>query len=499
MITFQRVLGVLTLASLVACGGGGGGGGGGVSGGFDGYRIPIAAGTGAALAGASVTVDDSGVSKTFTCSGNTDENGYITCDVPASYTPPLVITVKPADASANTIKTIVLSANKGTNPSVPATPLTNLLIQADWDFYQKANPDQAKVRLTARKKQISDALADVFTKILGTDKAKNFDFLTDSSFVPGSNDGSDLLLDNISVDIQSFKVSLKNGSGSDSSVSFDPKSDPATNVQPITVAQTDVVLPTTRLLKDFAGVYDIDVTFTSYNADGTVSAQTKTLSGSLALYSNGTFDSTVSSTRWSGKYTLNDKGTSVKISGTVGGAGPLVGSIDNNFKMTLAFNTKGSGADLGQTTRGSVVSKKFTANPTQSSGSSSSGTGTGTSAQALSDFAGTYTIQVNWYLLQDNNTHGSDSGYVTVSSNGSVTQCSGFQILVSCTGSLTLNSTTKGASLNMSATSTVDGVRGTASITGEVTSSYTLTKGYVLVKDTSNKDIADGDVTGSKK
>ena len=418
--------------------------------------------------------------------------------VPASYTPPFLISVVPADVvspdpeSTKALKTILTRPTKGTgpNPSVPVTPLTTLLVKSDLDYYKTNIKDAqfvqlVETRLNARKKQVADALDPLISKILGPEKAKTFDLLTDSSFVPGSNDGSDLLLDNISVDIQSFKVSLKNGSGSGSSVSFDPKSDPATKVQPITVAQTDVVLPTTRLLKDFAGVYDIDVTFTSYHATGSISTNTQTQKVTLSLYNDGTFDTTYNTTHWSGKYTINSKGTSVKISGNVGdGNGNLVGSIDNNFNMKMAYHTTGSG-NSPDTTTGSVVSTNFAPNPDLQN--------------PVSNFAGTYTIQVNWYLLSDNTIHGSDTGNVIISSNGSVTQCTGFQILVSCAGSLTFNSSTKGAGLKMSATSTVEGVTGTASITGDVTSSYSLTNGYVLAKDAKNNNIADGDVTGSRK
>ena len=496
MITLRRIFGVLTLLALVACGGGGGGGGGD---GFDGYKIPIAAGTGAAMAGASVTVDGLGDSKSFNCSGTTDENGYITCNVPANFTPPFVITVYPADTNAVNMKSVVVSPTKGKNPRVPVTPLTNLLIQADSDFYQKAKVEDAKVRLEARKKQITDALTNVISQILSADKAKNFDFLSDSSFVPGSNDGSDLLLDNISVDIQSFKLSLKNGTGSGKSVTFNPNTDPTnTAVRPITVSQTDVVRPTTRLLKEFAGVYDIDVTFTSFKADGSVSVGTQTKSGPLALNSDGTFDSTVNSTRWSGKYTLNDKGTSVKISGTVGGTGPLVGSIDNNFKMTLAFNTKGSGADLGQTTKGSVVSKTFTPNPTQSSGSSSSGSGSGSgsSIKALSDFAGSYAITLSWRML-DNSDNGTANGTVTIDNSGAVTSCTNFQIFINCRGTLALNTNKDGANLTINGWGQVEGVGGSAVINGSVSSAYKVS-GNASGKDQNGTTVVSATFTGSK-
>ena len=149
MITLRRIFGMLTLLALVACGGGGGGG---VGGGSDGYEIPIAAGTGAAMAGATVTVEDSANNKTINCSGTTDQDGYITCNVPASYVPPFLITVYPADDSADNMKSVVVSPNKGKNPKVPVTPLTNLLIEADSVFYETAKVEDAKVRLAARKK-----------------------------------------------------------------------------------------------------------------------------------------------------------------------------------------------------------------------------------------------------------------------------------------------------------------------------------------------------------
>jgi len=490
MNTLRGFLGLLALAGLVACGGGGGGGVGSGDN-FDGYRIPIAAGTGAALAGATVTVDGSGSAKTFTCSGNTDENGYITCDVPASYTPPFVITVRPADASANSIKTVVVSANKGTNPRAPATPLTNLLLEADWNFYQNATTDQAKVRLTARKKQISDALANVFTQILG-DKAKNFDFLTDSSFVPGSNEGSDLLLDNISVDTGSLKVSLKKNANAN--VSFTANTDPSkSSVTPISVSSSDMVTLTTRDLKDFAGVYNIAVTYTSYNANGSVSAQTQTKNVQLALNSDGTFDSTLGTTRWVGTYKLNDKKTSVKITGTVGGDGSLVGSIDNGFNMALAYNTKGTGINIGQTTKGSVASTSFVPKPSQSSNSNSN---TAPTVKTLSDFAGNYAITVAWRLLDDS-TSGTDTGTVSIGNNGTVSSCTNFQIFVNCTGTLALNANSNGANLSINATGSVEGTRGGATVTATVNSTYQVS-GTVSGKNANGINVAEGTFTGSK-
>lgn len=134
MNTFSRFLGLLALTGLVACGGGGGGS----ASNKDTYNLPLNFGHGAALAGATVKVDDSANSNTFTCSGTTDENGYIMCNVPASYTPPFVITGTPVDSTVTTLKTVVFSPSNGTNAKLPVTPLTTLLLQSDSEFYKTA-------------------------------------------------------------------------------------------------------------------------------------------------------------------------------------------------------------------------------------------------------------------------------------------------------------------------------------------------------------------------
>lgn len=304
MITLRRIFGVLTLLALAACGGGGGGGE--ASSGPGGYEIPIAAGTGAAMAGATVTVEDSASNKTIDCSGTTDENGYITCNVPASYVPPFLITVYPADDSADNMKSVVISPTKGKNPRAPVTPLTNLLIEADYAYLNAdtTTTEQAKARIAARKKQISDALANVFTQFLGADKAKNFDFLTDSSFLPGSNDGTDLLLDNIKV--EGLKVSLKKTV----SINVVIETDHAKKLTPIALndVSSNLVVLDTRTSTEFAGVYDIDVTFTSYKANGTISSAKETISVKLALNGDGTIDSVLENSHWKGTYKLKREG-----------------------------------------------------------------------------------------------------------------------------------------------------------------------------------------------
>lgn len=454
MITLRRIFGVLTLLALAACGGGGGGGE--ASSGPGGYEIPIAAGTGAAMAGATVTVLDSANNKTIDCSGTTDENGYITCNVPASYVPPFLITVYPADDSADNMKSVVISPTKGKNPRAPVTPLTNLLIEADSVFYETATVEQAKARIAARKKQISDALANVFTQILGADKAKNFDFLTDISFVPGSNDGTDLLLDNISVDTGTLKVSLKKNANAN--VSFTANTDPTkTTVVAIPVSSNDKVTFTTRKLTDFAGVYTIT-------------------DGSLTLNSDGTIDSTVESTRVKGTYKLNETGYSIKISGTLSStdsSGTFVGSVDNDFKLTIAYNIKGNGTNK-DTDKGSVVSTNFTPNPTQTSGSNTN-TNTIPTVKTLSDFAGTYTLNATWKSSDGESDSG--TGTVVIASNGSVTSCTGGGVFVVCSGSVALKNDGTGATFSMTAKSDTDGTI-TATATGSVSNAFALSGSF---------------------
>ena len=359
MITFRRIFGVLTLLAVAACGGGGGDS---VTS-KDTYNLPLNFGHGAALAGATVTVDDSSTSNTFTCSGTTDENGYIMCNVPATYSPPFVITGTPVDSTATKLKTVVVSPSNGTNAKLPVTPLTTLLLQSDWDYYQNKNTSLAdkKTRLEARKKQITDALANVISQILSADKAKNYDFLSDSSFEPGSNTEMDLLLDNINVDTSKLEVSLKN----DSSKKITLKTDSSTIVTPI--AQTDVatykVTPTKRELKNFVGTFQGTIKYTSYDYKGAAKSGETSQSGSMTFKANGTIEETYGNAKWTGTFKLNDAGYSVKISGKItptdnsGGGGTFVGSVDNDFKLSITYNTKATG-DKPDTTRGYVTGSK---------------------------------------------------------------------------------------------------------------------------------------------
>lgn len=497
MNTFRRFLGLLALTGLVACGGGGGSST--PLANFDGYEIPGVGNGGAPIVGATVFVEDSNNSKTVNC-GNTDEGGKFTCKVPATYTPPFAIYVVPADVvspnqnAPTALKTIVLRPKKGTGPNdtLPVTPLTTLLVNSDWNYYgaNKKDLNTIETRLIARKKQIDDALANVTAQIL-KDKAKSFDFLTDTSSLPSSNEGSDLLLDNIDVDFKTFKVALKNGTKT--SVTFQAETEPTKSpVTPISVVTSDIVEPTQKSLKDFAGVYDINITFTSYHADGTISAGTQTLYKQLSLYNDGTFDVTYNSTRWSGKYTLNTKGTkgtSVKITGTVGGAdsnGNLVGSIDNTFNMKLAYHTSGSGNNT-DTTTGSVVSTHFTGDPTL--------TRPAVVKKALADFAGTYNLTANWTSTGGDS--GSEKGTVVVGSSGSVSSCS-VGIFVICTGNLTLKSDGSGANFSINAQNNASGtISGTLS--GSVNNSFAVTGSLSGTSHVDNGNYTlTGTITGNK-
>jgi hypothetical protein len=278
--------------------------------------------------------------------------------VPASYVPPFLITVYPADDSADNLKSVVISPTKGKNPRAPVTPLTNLLIEADYVYLnaETTTTQQRKERLEARRKQISDALANVFTQILGAEKAKNYDFLSDSNFVPGSNTDLDLLLDNIKVDTDNLEISLKKAA--DKKIALSKQN--TDTVTPIAEADvsTNTVRFTKRNLSYFVGTFPGTIKFTNYDYKGVAKGSETSQSGTMTFKGDGTISETYGNAKWTGMFKLNDAGYSVKISGKISAgdssSGTFVGSIDNDGKLSMTFNTKGTG-DQPDTTRGYVT------------------------------------------------------------------------------------------------------------------------------------------------
>jgi hypothetical protein len=197
-------------------------------------------------------------------------------------------------------------------------------------------------------------LANVFTQILG-DKAKNFDFLTDSSFVPGSNTELDLLLDNINVDTTNLVVSLKK----DANKKITLAKDNTNTVTPIAEADvsTNTVTFTKRNLSYFVGTFPGTIKFTNYDYKGVAKGSETSQSGTMTFKGDGTISETYGNAKWTGTFKLNDAGYSVKISGKISAgdsSGTFVGSIDNDGKLSITYNTKGTG-DQPDTTRGYVT------------------------------------------------------------------------------------------------------------------------------------------------
>ena len=439
MNAFSKFLGLLALTGLVACGGGGGDNNGvGNVGNNPGnssntYAIHTYTGTGAPYLGATVTVEDSANPKnTYSCSGMSDEDGYVKCDVPGTYTLPFVITATPPDTLATTLKTMVTSATKNGNTTVPITPLTTLLVKSDESYFANATPENKQIRLTARKNQIATALTSVFNQ---TGNTNGFDFLT-SSFLPGSYDGMDWLLENISVDIPNLKVSKKKDS---TKVVVTVSGDPSTTLSVTnTFVQTDLVdITKNKELSDFAGSYPGSVKYTTTHPTGT--ATNSEGQPTMVLNADGTIDLNVGqSTRWIGTYKLNSNGTSVKLSGSVGGSSGFIGYVDNTNKLTIAWKTSGTGANKGDTTKG-YGSSKAAATLSKTQGVSND------SDNPLSYFAGTYTINTHWKKSLNSSVveSGDTSGTLELGSDGQVKSCS-VGIFVNCTGNITAKTDNSG-------------------------------------------------------
>jgi hypothetical protein len=162
--------------------------------------------------------------------------------------------------------------------------------------------------------------------------------------------------------------------------------------------------------------------------------------------------------------------------------------------LTIAYNIKGNGTNK-DTDKGSLVSTKFTPNPTQTSGSN---TNTSPTGKTLSDFAGSYTLNATW-KSSDGETD-SGTGTVVVANNGSVSSCSGEQgsVFVVCSGSVALNKDGSGATLSMTAKSDKQGTR-TATANGTVSNTFALSGTFIGSSKIDNDTYTfSGTFTGSK-
>jgi len=162
--------------------------------------------------------------------------------------------------------------------------------------------------------------------------------------------------------------------------------------------------------------------------------------------------------------------------------------------LTIAYNIKGIGTNKGSD-KGSVVSTKFTPNPTQTSGSNTN-TNTSPTVKTLSNFAGSYNITVDWRMLDDSD-NGTDTGTVTIDNNGTVTSCTNFEIFVNCRGTLVLNANKDGAVLTIDGWGTVEEVGGSAVINATVSSAYKVS-GTASGKNELGATVVSGTFNGSK-
>ena len=129
MKKFGLILGGLSLAVLVACGGGGGGvkdepkdpntGNSGNNG--TPVTLSITAAKGLAMEGATVTVIDANGTPS-TCAGTTDKDGVLSCTLPATFTAPFVFMAQLDDEKQYS----VVPAASATTVNV--TPLTTVVV-----------------------------------------------------------------------------------------------------------------------------------------------------------------------------------------------------------------------------------------------------------------------------------------------------------------------------------------------------------------------------------
>ena len=448
MITLRRIFGVLTLLAVAACGGAGGGGGTGTAD----YQIEGVAATGAAMVGATISVNDS-KGNSYSCANKTGTDGKYSCAVSGKAVPPLLMTAQIGNDDSTSHKSPVLDATPGKTSRVHITPLSNALIQIDWTYLSANGRTATEMtnRLKARKQQITAALGNVITEAgLSTD---SFDFLTDSSFAANTGQGMDRLLDNISVKNVSsdsnetkFEIALKNTNdkatlGSTEATTVTKNVTPNTNVTQITSANPKA---DSKTKDSFVGSYTVNITFYSTDVDSKgVSTffppETKTVTFTV----DTTYKITCTDNLADCSGTLAYDNNVATITITKGNT-TLSGSIDNFFKVTATLSSKETTDGINKTTSGNVVGWKNKSNPTK----------------PLSYFSGTYTITVPNVVYRNGNTGiiktpddrtlfpASVSGSITIGTDGKVTACDfGAKNFNVCTGGLVLKHKDNGGAL----------------------------------------------------
>ncbi len=436
MITLRLIFGVLTLLALAACGGGGGGGTGSAD-----YQLEGVAATGAAMVGATISVNDT-KGNSYSCANKTGTDGKYSCAVSGKAVPPLLMTAQIGNDDSTSLKSPVLDATPGKTSRVHITPLSNALIQIDWTYLSADGRTATEMtnRLKDRKKQITDALTKVIEEAVGADKVNSFDFLTDSSFAASTGTGMDRLLDNISVKNVSsnssetkFEIALKN---TNDNATFG-STEATTVTKSVTIKSTTEIkgvnpVKPPRVKADFVGGYTVNVTFYSNNGDGSFDPpETKTVKFTVAEDYAITC-STDPLTGCTGSLAYDNNVATFTVTNTNGTSSTtLKGSVDNFFKVTATVSSKDTSTN--DSTTGNIVGWKNKSTRTNS----------------LQDFAGTYNISVPSLVYRDADKGAivatsdstkyptSVSGTVSIGNDGKVSSCSigGF---TNCTGGLVL-------------------------------------------------------------
>ncbi|MBJ2160375.1 carboxypeptidase regulatory-like domain-containing protein [Variovorax sp. IB41] len=244
-----HALSIVTLALLAACGGGGGGGGGGgfgfippASGGNGGGDPPAAASTtlsgtvatGAAFAGAALTVFDQTGAKV--CEVTTTPEGTYTCTLPAGTKAPLVIQAVRDDL---TLYSTTASTATGTTNVTPLTTIIVAQLAPNGDPSKLAAAIQADAgAVTAGS--ISDKVAKLVAALQPLLDALNMSIDPMSGEFQANGSGQDRVLDTISVSVRpdgaaaNIEITVKGQPTDDASkpVSLVFRSDDAT-IEPV--------------------------------------------------------------------------------------------------------------------------------------------------------------------------------------------------------------------------------------------------------------------------
>jgi len=205
------VVGALSLAVLVACGGGGGGvateptkpddpGNLNNTGNGTPVTLSITAAKGLAMVGATVTVTDANGTSS-TCTGTTNKDGKLSCTLPAGFTAPFVIVAQLDDEKQYSV------IPTGGSSSVNVTPLTTVVVAGlspsgdPAQFASEVKADKTKASADAVKAQVTQLNTNLRAVIdVTVGKDSQLDPLA-GQLQANTGIGQDKLLDTVKVSI----------------------------------------------------------------------------------------------------------------------------------------------------------------------------------------------------------------------------------------------------------------------------------------------------------